>query len=123
MRKENIDSERDEKKIIGTLLAFAALDVPILQDEVSEIIRTLSVLISLDDFTNSFYANLYALFLGDMEIGLIPDSNAVLGQLRMDDLLPDNAEEQIKEALLCITIDHEEILETAKRMRNARELK
>lgn len=113
----------DERTIIGTLLVLAAFNILKIQDKVTELIQALSVFISPSDFTNSFYADVFALFLGDMEIGLVPDSNAILGQLSMDNMLPDNAEEQIKEALSRMSIDHEEVLNIAKRMRNARELK
>lgn len=109
--------------IIGTLVALVRSDIPEIQNEAPGLIIALSIIISPSYFTNSFFGDVFDVMLGDIQIGLAPDYDAVIGQLEMDGDLPEDAEEQIKEALTCMNSDYKEVLLAAIRMRETREIK
>lgn len=118
-----VDLAQEEKMIIGTLVALVRSDIPEIQNEAPGLIIALSIIISPSYFTNSFFGDVFDVMLGDIQIGLAPDYDAVIGQLEMDGDLPEDAEEQIKEALTCMNSDYKEVLLAAIRMRETREIK
>ncbi len=72
---------KDEQTIISALISRLGSTNDQQKERGIEILQSLSEILFPEDFDEEIYGDIYELFLGDMEIGMVPDYEACIGEL------------------------------------------
>lgn len=116
-------TDRSERIVLGFLLAASHSEDPEYKAEVSKVASAISKHLTSSHFKNEFYGEMFDRITPDLILGLEPSFKWIFTMLKLNDQLPDDANEQLDAAVEAADVKPKEVYDAVFRIRQAGEIR